>query len=1131
MNLRRFVAVLCKVTLFKSFLAGLVAPLRRIGRRDPSSAVQRWLLVAAVLGGAGGRLHGAPPAVTFDYTAAGPVNSTPAIGADGSLYFGAEDNRVYAVLPNGTNRWQFSTGGKVWSSPALGADETVYFGSLDGQVYAVTPAGQKAWSFKTGGQIYASPAVGADGSLYITSMDQGLYALGPDGTKRWTFTAGGSIFSSPSIAADGTIYFGSRDKKLYAVSSAGTNQWTFPTGDWVDATPAIGPDGTVYVGSRDSLLYAINPDGTKRWTFHGTASFYASAAVGLDGRIYAADSAGQVFALQSDGTLLWQTNVTDQVSYASVAVAADGTVFVGSQNGLLTAISPAGAIKWAVTNGGPINNGSPAVAPNGFVYCGAQDGHLRGIVAGGGPMIGGWPTFRRDARHTASGFVSRGLPPGYSGGANLVVTLAATPAAGTSFYTVEDTPPAGWTVTGTNISDNGWFDSANRRVKFGPFFDHQPRQLTYHVMPPIGASGTNVFTGTSSADGGDRFVGGLQVLTPAPLHPADALPADGWLTLIEMTAYGAAWKRGTSWPIGPNPIPSLYLARAIDLWTAGEAYHYDTNYIAPPSWWTLLADGGASLAPPPVLLAGIATTNGTVSADMTDIYDATVPVVVTLAVTPATNVMVYAVEDQPPSGWTVFAVEGGGFYDAVRGKVKWGPFFDTQPRQFTYQVTSPAGETNQVFFSGHAAFDGAPAEIAGQRDLLPRGALLAGFARRFLPDGYSAGATFAVTIVSHSLTNASFYVIEDTPPVGWTVGQISDDGVYDAINHIVRFGPFFDGLGRTFTYEVTPPLAQTGSVSFSGDFFVDSITDTIVGDSQLAQSLLHPADTQPVDGWMTIGEVTSYTLAWKQGQTWPLPPNPIPTAYVLTAIQLWQGGEFYGLDTNITNAPQWWVSVTNPPTHYQPIAIAPGATTTNGTVAADRPKFFTVGAPFTVTFNVTPTNVFAYTNPVSLVVTYITNLMVYAAEDQVPAGWTVSQISDPGIFDAFLGKVKWGPFFDANPRILTYQVTPPTNAADIVQFYGGAAFDTGTADAVGRAQMFRSDAGISPLLATPQYLPGVGLQLSLDGITNEVYLLQTSTDLTNWTALLTFTNTGAPFIYVDSGATNHPWAFYRALWP
>ncbi len=1088
-----------------------------------------WLL--AVMTTSAGRA--ATPAVVFDFLTGAPVNSTPAIGADGSLYFGSEDNKLYAVLPNGTVRWEFTTGKGVFSSPALGPDETVYFGSQDGQVYAVTPTGQKAWAFTTGGEIYSSPAVGVDGTIYIGSMDQTLYALAPDGTKRWAFTTGGGIYSSPSVAPDGTIYIGSRDKRLYAMSPAGTNRWTFTTGDWVDATPAVGPDGTIYAASRDSLLYAINPDGTQRWSFRGSAGFYASPAVGRDGRIFAADNRGQVFALQADGTLLWQTNVTYHVSYSSVALGADGTVFVGSQDGVLTAISAAGVIQWGFTNGAAINHGSPAVAPNGVVYIGSEDAHLRGLTAGGGPVTGGWPTFRSDARHTASSFVRRILPAGYSGGADMVVTLVATPSADVSFYTVEDTPPSGWTVAVTNLSDNGWFDASNRRVKFGPFFDGQPRQLTYHVTPPISASGTSVFTGTSSADGGDRFVAGVQILNPAPLHPADSNPADGWMTIGEITGYGAAWKRGASWSLGPNPIPSLYVARAIDLWTNGEAYHYDTNFIAPPSWWTPLPDGGASLAPPPVLPAGIAATNGAASADMPYVYDAGTAVTINLTVTPATNVTVFAVEDLPPAGWTVSQISDGGSFDAARGKVKWGPFFDSQTRQLAYQTTPPAGETNEVQFYGVAAFDGSPAEIAGQRNLAPRGAALAGFARRFLPAGYSAGATFTVTIVTHAVTNASFYVIEDTPPAGWTVSQISNDGVYDSVHDVVRFGPFTDGQGRTLTYQVTPPLTQTGPVGFSGAFYVDDVIGDVVGASQLAQSLLHPADTQPVDGWMTIGEMTAYSAAWKDGQAWALPPNPIPAAYVQNAIQLWQGGEHYGVNTNITNAPQWWVILTNTPAHYQPVAITPGATTTNGGVTVDLPKFFTAGQPFTVTFNVTPTNVFAYTDPVSLVVTYTTNTIACAVEDQVPAGWTVAQISDGGFFDNLRGKVKWGPFFDANPRMLTYQIIPPTNAATIAVFQGGAAFNNGTADAGGRRQTFRSDAAptLAPAFVTPQFLPGTGMQVTLDGITNEVYSLQTSTDLTNWTTLLTFTNTGAPFIYLDSSATNQPWAFYRAIWP
>jgi outer membrane protein assembly factor BamB len=65
--------------------------------------------------------------------------SSPAIGADGTIYVGSWDYNLYAVKPDGTLRWKFAAGNPVFSSPAIGADGTVYFGS-DGNLYAVGAA-------------------------------------------------------------------------------------------------------------------------------------------------------------------------------------------------------------------------------------------------------------------------------------------------------------------------------------------------------------------------------------------------------------------------------------------------------------------------------------------------------------------------------------------------------------------------------------------------------------------------------------------------------------------------------------------------------------------------------------------------------------------------------------------------------------------------------------------------------------------------------------------------------------------------------------------------------------------------------------------------------------------------------
>src|SRR5439155_11545988 len=75
--------------------------------------------------------------IAWNFTAGGQANGSPAIGGDGTTYFGSSDGGLYAVQSNGAPKWSFHAGGPVVSAPALGSDETVYFGSLDRSLYAV----------------------------------------------------------------------------------------------------------------------------------------------------------------------------------------------------------------------------------------------------------------------------------------------------------------------------------------------------------------------------------------------------------------------------------------------------------------------------------------------------------------------------------------------------------------------------------------------------------------------------------------------------------------------------------------------------------------------------------------------------------------------------------------------------------------------------------------------------------------------------------------------------------------------------------------------------------------------------------------------------------------------------------
>ena len=158
----------------------------------------------------------------------------------------------------GTLKWSYTTGNSVYSSPAIGADGTIYVESVDYKLYAINQNGTLKWSYTTGNSIHSSPAIGADGTIYIGSWDNNLYAINPNGTLKWRYTTGNSIYSSPAIGADGTIYVGSVDNKLYAINPNGTLKWSYTTGNYIYSSPAIGADGTIYVGSQDGHLYAIH---------------------------------------------------------------------------------------------------------------------------------------------------------------------------------------------------------------------------------------------------------------------------------------------------------------------------------------------------------------------------------------------------------------------------------------------------------------------------------------------------------------------------------------------------------------------------------------------------------------------------------------------------------------------------------------------------------------------------------------------------------------------------------------------------------------------------------------------------------------------------------------------------------
>lgn len=349
---------------------------------------------------------GAPGTLKWRYQTGDIIVSSPAIGSDGAIYFGSNDDYFYALYPNGNLKWRFKAGDDVSSSPAIGSDGMIYFGSDDGYYYALNPDGTLKWKYKTEGELlWPSPAIGLDGTIYVgswTASRRGhyLYSLNPDGTLKWRYHHWVMACpSSPALDSDGTIYFGSINY-LYALNSNGTLKWKYSIESTSLCPPAIGSDRTIYVGSFDNYLYALNPDGSLKWRYKtGDTLAFSSASIGLDGTVYVGSYDNNLYALNSNGTLKWRYKTGGKV-ISSPAIGSDGTIYFESNDSYLYALTSHGTVKWCYSIGDSVVS-SPAIGVDGTIYFGSHDGYLYAIHGGSRGLANSpWPKFNHDNQNT-----------------------------------------------------------------------------------------------------------------------------------------------------------------------------------------------------------------------------------------------------------------------------------------------------------------------------------------------------------------------------------------------------------------------------------------------------------------------------------------------------------------------------------------------------------------------------------------------------------------------------------------------------------------------------------------------------------------------------------------------------------
>lgn len=332
---------------------------------------------------------------TFE-TGAG-IHATPSIGPDGTIYVASHDRNLYAMAPDGRQRWALAIG-EAHGSVAIRADGILYAASEEvGSLflYAVNPDGTVRWTYPIGDAVHASPTVSDNGTVYFCAHDRKVYAVAPDGTLRWTVVIG-QCHTSPALAADGTIYVGSEEtNRLYALRVDGVVLWEYEAGGPIESSPAVGADGTLYFGANDGKVYALNPDGSERWIFATDGSLSPSPGIGAvfsspaisDGRstggpgcapgvILVGARDKNLYALSPDGVRLWAYAAGASIMYSSPTVGQNGMTYVGARDGKLYAVDCEGNLKWSFATGAAISSSSAAIGSDGTIYFGSDDGRL-----------------------------------------------------------------------------------------------------------------------------------------------------------------------------------------------------------------------------------------------------------------------------------------------------------------------------------------------------------------------------------------------------------------------------------------------------------------------------------------------------------------------------------------------------------------------------------------------------------------------------------------------------------------------------------------------------------------------------------------------------------------------------------
>ena len=307
--------------------------------------------------------------------------SNPVFSPDGKTMYiptSTPAGHLFAIdVVSGEFKWVFAISQITYGGGALVApDGTIYQcvrNATINNVYAINPNGTQKWAVKLDAAIGAFPALSADGVLYCLTNKSTLYALdASSGAIKWQQSLDGATGSAVAIDKAGNVYAGT-SAAIYSFKSNKEQNWKLEEVNVTEQATFALKDQVLYATLKNGGLVAVDmTNGTKKWTYPTTKGDAYFPIADKNGNVYFTEKGSQtVHAVNASGSKIWEKNVGNNLNYSGGALSTDGILYIGTQ-------SNNKVLGLDITNGNIVFEGTVgqqvmaavSIGPDRRLYCG-----------------------------------------------------------------------------------------------------------------------------------------------------------------------------------------------------------------------------------------------------------------------------------------------------------------------------------------------------------------------------------------------------------------------------------------------------------------------------------------------------------------------------------------------------------------------------------------------------------------------------------------------------------------------------------------------------------------------------------------------------------------------------------------